>query len=174
MNAFQIRPIEKKDNQAVANIIRTVMTEFSCVGEGYSINDMEVDQMFESYDNERSQFYVIENEKNKQILGCGGIAPLKGADHSICELRKMYFLSELRGHGMGQRLLNICLGQAKELGFTMCYLETVSQMEAANGLYLKNEFLKLNAPLGETGHCSCDLQYKKELISLNPFKELLA
>jgi len=37
-----LRPITPTDNAAIANVIRTVMPEFSCVGEGFSINDPEV------------------------------------------------------------------------------------------------------------------------------------
>lgn len=173
MNSFQIRPIKEEDNQQVALIIRKVMTEFKCVGEGYSINDPEVDKMYESYANEKSVFYVIENEKNKKVLGCGGIAPLINGNPDTCELRKMYFLSELRGHGIGQRLLDVCIGAAIEMGFTKCYLETTSQMTAASKLYLKNGFEKLDHPMGNTGHDSCDLQYLKPLNSNTPFKNLL-
>ena len=77
MKAFQIRPIKPEDDPQVANIIRTVMTEYGCVGEGYSIHDPEVDYMYKAYDNAESAFYVIENETNKKVLGCAGIAPLK-------------------------------------------------------------------------------------------------
>lgn len=172
MNSFKIREIEIDDNEQVAKIIRKVMTEFSCVGEGYSINDPEVDAMFEAYNNDRSAFCVIENENTKEVLGCGGIAHLKNAEPHICELQKMYFLNELRGFGMGQKLLEICLGLATELGYSQCYLETVTQMEAANGLYIKNGFTKLNQPEGNTGHCSCDSYYVKELKPHLPFAKI--
>ena len=39
--AHHFRRIRPEDNSTVAHIIRTVMTEFDCVGEGYSINDPE-------------------------------------------------------------------------------------------------------------------------------------
>jgi len=172
MQSFKIRPIEKEDNQAVAKIIRKVMPEFQCVGEGYSINDPEVDSMYEAYDNNRSAFYVIEDEKTKLILGCGGIAPLKNSEENICELQKMYFLKDLRGFGMGQRLLDVCLGQTTELGYKTCYLETVKQMEAANSLYKKNNFKKLDSQIGDTGHSGCDTYYSKNLEATTPFANL--
>jgi len=173
MQSFKIRPIEKDDNAAVANIIRKVMPEFDCVGEGYSINDPEVDTMFEAYDNNKSAFYVIENENNNNILGCGGIAPLKNAEDYICELQKMYFLKDLRGYGMGQKLLDVCLGQASEIGYKKCYLETIAKMGAANNLYKKNKFQKLSAPIGNTGHSGCDSYYSKNLDTKKPFANLL-
>ena len=66
---LKIRPIEKKDNAVIADIIRLVMTEFKAVGCGYSINDSEVDDMYTAYAPERSAFYVV--ELNGQVLGCG-------------------------------------------------------------------------------------------------------
>lgn len=152
-----IRPIQPGDNPAVAAIIRQVMTEFSCVGEGYSILDPEVDKMYEAYHNERSVFYVV--VKDGEPVGCGGIAPLAGGDPEVCELRKMYYLPALRGQGLGTRLLRGCMNEARRLGFKYMYLETVDRMSAANHLYQKAGFIRLEKPMGATGHDSCDRFY---------------
>jgi len=173
IDAYQIREIKPEDNHIVSQIIKKVMTEYKCVGVGYSINDPEVEKMYEAYANEGAVFFVIENETNKKILGCGGIAPLSESDKDTCELRKMYFLKELRGYGMGQKLLDICVGAAIEKGYTKCYLETVSRMTEAGKLYTKNGFKKLSKPMGNTGHSSCDLQYLKTLKAHTPFEKLL-
>ena len=118
---LQIRLIEKNDNAVVADIIHLVMTEFEAVGCGYSINDSEVDNMYTAYAPDRHAFYVI--ELDGQVLGCGGFGPLTGAGEDICELRKMYFKSELRGLGVGTQLLNLCLEEATKAGFRHCYLK---------------------------------------------------
>jgi len=99
----------------VADIIRLVMTEFKAIGCGYSINDSEVNDMYTAYAPDRSAFYVV--ELDGQVLGCGGFGPLTGAEQDICELRKMYFKSELRGLGVGTKLLNLCLDEAAKAGF---------------------------------------------------------
>jgi len=155
------RPIRPADIAEVASLIRTVMTEFGCVGEGYSINDPEIDDMFAAYDNPQSAFYVI--EKGGRILGCGGVGPLGGGDGKTCELRKMYFYPELRGQGWGKQVVLHCLQLAKELGYVHCYLETVERMEQANVLYKKLGFKKSTERFGDTGHSSCESFYVKEL-----------
>ena len=152
-HGLNIRPIESADNTVVAEIIRLVMTEFEAVGCGYSINDSEVDDMFSAYAPDRSAFYVV--ELDDQILGCGGFAPLTGADKETCELRKMYFRSELRGLGVGTELLKLCLEEAADAGFRLCYLETMDNMEQARRLYAKHGFKYLDHPMGDTGHTSC-------------------
>jgi putative acetyltransferase len=53
MEAF-IRPSRCEDNSAIAEVIRQVMTEHGAVGEGYSIQDPEVDTMHEAYAGKRS------------------------------------------------------------------------------------------------------------------------
>lgn len=158
---IKIRPIEKTDNAVIADIIRLVMTEFKAVGCGYSINDSEVDDMYTAYSPERSAFYVV--ELNGTVLGCGGFGQLTGADEHTCELRKMYFKSELRGLGVGTRLLSRCLQDAMHAGFQHCYLETMDTMEQAQHLYGKHGFEYLDKPMGNTGHSSCGTWMAREL-----------
>ena len=158
MSNFTIRSIHQKDNAEVANVIRTVMTSFGAVGEGFSIEDPEVDQMYEAYQESQSEMYVVV-EKEGKVLGCGGFAPLIGGDADTCELRKMYFLPEARGKGLGQKMLEMALMGAKERGFKKCYLETLEHMTAARKLYEKAGFLPLTCPMGNTGHGGCDSYY---------------
>ena len=44
---FTMRPIEPRDDAAMARIIRTVMPEFGADGPGFAIHDAEVDTMSE-------------------------------------------------------------------------------------------------------------------------------
>jgi len=156
-----IRPIEPRDDAAVAAIIRTVMPEFGACGEGFAINDAEVDTMFAAYSQPRCAYFVVDLEG--RVLGGGGIAPLSGADPELCELRKMYFLSELRGLGAGHELIEQCLSTARELGYKRCYLETLENMYAARALYEKVGFAPIDCPLGDTGHYGCDAFYLRDL-----------
>ena len=160
---FTLRPIEPADNQQVATIIRTVMTEFGAVGEGYSILDPEVDDMHRAYSHDLAAFYVVAKIGTNEVLGCGGIGPLIGGDAEVCELKKMYFSPELRGLGFGKKMVATCLEKAKELGYRRCYLETCARMEQANQLYKKMGFEKICGPMGATGHCGCDAWYVREV-----------
>ncbi|MEM7574473.1 MAG: GNAT family N-acetyltransferase [Bacteroidota bacterium] len=158
-----IREIGMDDNGRAAEIIRTVMPEYDCVGEAYSIHDPEVDDMYHAYQSADSRFYVIENLANGQVYGIGGFAPLKGSDGTICELQKMYFLQSIRGQGMGRRLLEHCLTEARQLGFAKMYLETVFRMKEAEALYRKLGFEDIEEALGNTGHSACDHFMVKQL-----------
>ena len=145
----------------MARIIRDVMTEFGAVGVGYSINDPEVDDMYNAYPAPHSVFYVI--TRQGKTLGCGGIGPLEGDNEGTCELRKMYFVPGMRGTGMGYRLLNLCVQKAIELGYRQCYLETLETMAHARSLYRKFGFEPLDSPMGATGHTACNTWMSKKL-----------
>src|SRR4051812_15042484 len=107
---FRIRPITAADSAQVAAIIRAVMPEFGASGPGFAIHDAEVDDMAAAYAQPGSAYFVVEHDG--QVCGGGGVAALSGSDGRVCELRKMYFLPQLRGLGAGDALIALCLDEA--------------------------------------------------------------
>lgn len=158
---FFIRPIEPRDDPAVAGIIRTVMPEFGADGAGFAIHDAEVTAMSAAYARARCDYFVIEVDGT--VLGGGGFAPLEAGDADICELRKMYFLPALRGRGAGRALIAHCMDAASRAGFKRCYIETLTGMDVAQRLYVANGFVPIDAALGNTGHHGCNRFYLREL-----------
>jgi len=161
MGEATIRPISPADDAAMAAIIRAVMPEFGAGGEGFAINDPEVDWMSRAYSEPRHAYFVLEREG--RVLGGAGIAPLAGGDRDVCELRKMYFLPEARGSGAGAAMMARCLDAARDAGFARCYLETLCGMDAAMRLYERSGFRRIAGPMGATGHGGCDTFYSREL-----------
>ncbi len=158
-----IRPIQAADDQQVAEIIHTVLQEFGCHGPGYPSTDPEVDEMTAAYAMPDARFYVLAD--GPRVLGCGGFARLVGTttDDQACELRKMYFRPELRGRGVGRRLLARLLDEMRGCGYRRAYLETTQQMKAARHLYESFGFQPFTRPVGATGHTACDQHYKLDL-----------
>lgn len=160
---FTIRSIQPADDAAMAAIIRAVMPEFGAIGSGFAISDPEVDWMSRAYAEPRHAYFVV--DRDGIVLGGGGIAPLIGGDPGTCELRKMYFLPEARGIGAGTMMMSRCLDAARAAGFTQCYLETLTGMDAAQRLYERSGFRRIDGPLGATGHGGCNTFYLLELSS---------
>lgn len=158
---MKIRKILPEDNAQVAGVIRAVLDEFNVPKVGTAYADLQLDCMYETYQEARSVYFVIENEE--KIVGCAGIAPLANGAFEVCELQKMYFLPETRGLGLGTAMMQACLEHAKEIGFEKCYLETMPYMESAQKLYLKSGFIYLDSPMGCTGHSSCPVWMLKNL-----------
>jgi putative acetyltransferase len=160
-NNFKIREIQPQDNQKIAKVIRKILIEFGVPKVGTAYADKILDTLYEAYDTEKAIYYVI--EKEGEIFGGAGIKQLDNYDGSVCELQKMYFLPEARGIGLGSKMMETCLQKAKEFGFEQCYLETLPYMEDARKLYRKAGFKDLQAPMGDTGHYSCNLWMLKDL-----------
>ncbi|MEO7432504.1 MAG: GNAT family N-acetyltransferase [Dokdonella sp.] len=158
---FTIRPIESRDDAAVAAIIHSVMPEFGADGPGFAIHDSEVSAMSSAYARPRCAYFVV--EVDGAVCGGAGIAPLQDGDASTCELRKMYFLPALRGRGAGRALIARCMDVAVTHGFSHCYLETLTGMDAAQALYRANGFERIDRALGATGHRGCNRFYLRAL-----------
>ncbi len=145
----------------MAAIIRSVMPEFGASGCGFAISDPEVDWMSRAYAEPRHAYFVV--ERDGEVLGGGGIAPLAGGDGDTCELRKMYFLPEARGLGAGAAMMARCLDAARDAGFRQCYLETLTGMDAAMRLYERSGFGRIQQSMGATGHGGCNTFYLRAL-----------
>lgn len=157
-----LRTSRPEDNPAIAAIIRSVMTSYGAVGPGFSIEDAEVDMMHETYAVPRSLLLVVDDGEGR-VIGCGGIAQLAGGDEDTCELKKMYFLPEARGLGLGRELMATLEEAARNRGYRVIYLETLGSMVEAARLYDRMQYTPLPGPMGNTGHSGCGHFYAKTL-----------
>ena len=157
-----IRPINESDNKHIAVILREVLIEMDIPRIGSAFEDPEIDNMFESYQSNRSKYFVV--EENNKILGGAGINQLKNGDIYICELQKMYFHKSIRGRGIGDKMIELCLNFALESNYKKCYIETMPNMVNAQKLYIKKGFKYIDNPLGNTGHTACPVWMLKNLV----------
>lgn len=158
-----IRAITPADDAAIESIVRTVLASFACTGPGWPDRDRKLPAMSAAYRGGDDRYFVV--EVAGIVLGGGGFGRLAGttAAQATCELRKMYFLPELRGRGIGRQLLTHLLEQMRAAGYHQAYLETSTQMEAARSLYRSVGFEELDGPIGDTGHTFCDRRFLKRL-----------
>lgn len=152
---YLIREIEARDNEQVKNIVQCVILEMGAPKIGTAYEDIALEDMYKTYQKNKATYFVVEH--NGKVLGGAGIAQLDDYQGNICELQKMYFLSEIRGKGLGTRLIEKCMLRAKKYGYDQCYLETMPYMTSARKLYAKNGFKQINKPMGNTAHYSCDV-----------------
>jgi putative acetyltransferase len=159
---YSIRAINKNDNPKIAQVIRSVFIADNYPKTGTAFADKQLDSMYETYLATNAIYFVLENQLG-DIVGGAGIAPLENENQTICELQKMYFLPEVRGKGLGKKLILLCLQTAKKFGYTQCYLETLPEMKIAQKLYTSVGFEYLCAPMGTTGHTNCPVWMIKNL-----------
>lgn len=158
---INIRPIEIKDNTALAVIIRNSLAEFGANKPGTVYYDPTTDKLHELFQLPGS-FYLVAEQGN-QLLGGAGIFPSGGLPQGVCELVKMYLHKDARGKGLGRLLIDSCLQEAKKMGYKSVYLETMPELGKAVSIYEKFGFRYLNRPMGNTGHFGCDVWMVKEI-----------
>jgi putative acetyltransferase len=156
-----IREIQQKDNESIAKVIRDIFHELDAPKVGTAYADPILDTLYEVYQQSRSIYYVVEKDGN--VVGGCGVAPLENEETSVCELQKMYFAPEIRGTGYAEKIIEKCLEFAKTQGFEICYLETLSFMTTAQKLYKRIGFENIDGPMGNTGHNSCEVWMTKQL-----------
>jgi putative acetyltransferase len=91
--------------------------------------------------------------------GCVALRPL-GDD--VCELKRMYVRPAFRGRGVGRRLTEAILAEARSFGYATMKLDTLPVMLPAVRLYESLGFVRCtayyNTPLTETIFMECRLK----------------
>ena len=64
-----------------------------------------------------------------------GIGFLKGIKDGVCEIKRMYVRPGNRGLGLGRKILQALIVDAKEIGYTRVLLDSEKYMHAAHDLY---------------------------------------
>ena len=147
---LQIRPLEPADVPALLQIIAASRGEYGIADRGVDLLEPADHELYVTYQRQRTLYFVA--VLDGEVVGGAGVAPLAGGDALTCELQRMYLRRDARGRGIGDALLTRCLAAAKQFLYVRCYLETVTQMQAAAEFYGRHGFRDLEAPVGRTGH----------------------
>lgn len=155
------RPIDARDDATVSEIIRNSFRENKIDHlEGVSLHDPVLEHLSEVYNQPGTGYWVA--EANGKIVGGAGLAPLSG-EEGVCEMQKLYFNSDVKGMGMGRRMIAYIIAQATKMGYQSCYIETLDELKDAVRLYEAFGFLHIPERLGDTGHTSCGICMLKNL-----------
>jgi putative acetyltransferase len=147
---LEIRPIELADVPALLEIIEESRREYGIGDKAVPLLEPADHALYANYQRQRTLYFVA--LLGGEVVGGAGVAPLAGSDPLTCELQRMYLRADARGRGIGDALLERCLAAARQFLYVRCYLETVTQMQAALEFYGRHGFRDLQAPLGRTGH----------------------
>jgi putative acetyltransferase len=159
--SLTIRPIEKKDNLPLAELIRKVFREFKIDMPGTVYTDPTTDNLYELFQNPSSEYWVA--EENGIIVGGCGIYPTNGLPAECAELVKFYLAAAFRGKGIGNELMQKSIVSAKRLGYRQLYLESFPELAKAVGMYERAGFKPLEKALGNSGHYACNIWMIKNL-----------
>ena len=160
-DSITIRPIQATDNEALAKVIRDALTEFGANKPGTVYFDPTTDALYELFRTQGAFYYVA--IINDELVGGCGIFPTENLPTGTCELVKLYLKSSARGTGLGKQLMLQSMEWAKANGYEQIYLESMPELSKAVSIYENVGFTRLKAPLGNSGHCGCDIWMLKQL-----------
>jgi len=128
--APRLRPAANADSAVVKELVFGVLAEYGLTPDP-ACTDLDLDDLEGNYASRGGCFSVLETTDGT-IIGSVGIC---AAGPDVCELRKMYLSRTHRGKGLGKRLLDHGLSEARRLGFRRVLLETASVLTEAIRLY---------------------------------------
>lgn len=156
-----LRPIEEKDNEEIAGLIRTVFREFNIHRPGTVYFDPTTDHLFELFSKSGSEYWIA--EENGVIIGGCGVYPTPGLPEGCAELVKFYLSASQRGKGIGRKLMEKAFESAIRYGYRQLYLESLPELNRAISLYEKAGFRFIAGPMGDSGHFGCNIWMLKDL-----------
>ncbi len=157
---FLIREIRPSDNEAIKSIILQVSKEYKIYDS--KIGYTELDDLYQIFHADRSNYWIVEDLNTAEILGGGGYQQLDNSS-SVAELQKLFLLPEARGHGLAKKIVELILNHSKGAGYKQVYLETASQMKEAIVLYENFGFKRVEKSMGKVEHVQCTLFMIKDL-----------
>lgn len=142
---MEIREISDDANEGLARLIRYNFEVHKLAIPGTVYFDAELDCLSEFYNANATsrKYFVLWNEG--KVSGGAGFAEFSGFDN-CAELQKLYLVEELKGLGIGKKLLLLVEKEAKKSGYTKLYLETHSNFDVAIKMYKKYGYKLIKKP----------------------------
>ena len=69
---------------------------------------------------------LLARESKRTPVGCVGLRPIE--PHGYCEMKRLYVSPEVRGFGLGERLVDAVVKQTERIGSREMRLDTLPSM----------------------------------------------
>jgi len=144
MNDFSLTEIIRADSTKDIDHARELFKEYEAW--------LEVDLCFQSFEKELAELpgkYAPPDGRLLLAVDDGrvaGRAALRKFDDGICEIKRLFLRSEFRGHGLGRKLAEEIIREAKQIGYERMRLDTLPpKMNDAIALYRSLGFKEIDA-----------------------------
>ncbi|MBD1932699.1 MULTISPECIES: GNAT family N-acetyltransferase [Cyanophyceae] len=131
---IEIKPIQSHQVEEVKRVIVAVACEIwqlpeEAIARYDAMSD--IDDMRSHYFDNNGTFLVLIDDG--RVVGSGAIRRL---NDDICELKRMWFLKDYRGRGLGMKMAQMLLDFARKTGYKRVRLDTTDKEKQAQALKL--------------------------------------
>lgn len=139
---YVFAPLEPIQVESIKQIIERNLRPYFGGGNIFAATERRLVNFWEVYNQPGHTFIAIFLKAGGKLIGGAGIGVLAGLPQSegIGEIRDLVIEPEYRGQGLGAKILQFCLMEAKLMGYRQLYLETTPQMEHAQRLFRRFGF----------------------------------
>jgi putative acetyltransferase len=145
---YTLRAATNADLPAVWRLISSVLASYG-ITSNRQTTDSDLVDIEATYWNKKGAFYVL--LEGEAVIGT---VALQHETDATCELCRMYLAPQYHGQGLGRRLLEHALREARERGFKEMRLKTASVLVEAISLYKRAGFSTVE---GAVTCGNCDL-----------------
>ncbi len=135
---YVIRRVRAGDRDAVARELAAYLAHIGEALDGEGL-DHDIAHWEVEYDGGSGVLLVVESPAG-EIVGTAGVRRLTPG---MGEIKRMWVRPDCQGRGLGHRLMDRCLEEARALGFRIIRLDTERRMEAAFHLYRSRRFTEI-------------------------------
>ena len=135
---FTIRRARPEDDAAIA---RELAAYLAFIGDQFEPEglDHDIAHWQEEYGGPTGALLLVEDPAGLVV----GTAAVRQLSPGVGELKRMWLRPACQGRGLGRRLLDASLGEARMLGCSTLRLDTESKLEAAVHLYRAYGFTEI-------------------------------
>jgi GNAT superfamily N-acetyltransferase len=135
---FTIRRARPEDDAAVA---RELAEYLSFIGDAFEPEglDHDIAHWQEEYGGRTGSLLLVQDPSGEVV----GTAAVRLLAPGVAELKRMWVRPVCQGRGLGRRLMDATLDEARRLGCRMLRLDTESKLEAAVHLYRAYGFAEI-------------------------------
>ncbi|MBD1839964.1 GNAT family N-acetyltransferase [Coleofasciculus sp. FACHB-64] len=131
---IEIKPIKSHQVEEVKRVIIAVCNEIWQLPEEVirhydAMSD--IDDVQSHYFDNKGTFLVLIDEE--WVVGSGAIRRLSD---DICKLKRMWFIKDYRGRGLGTKMAQMLLDFARIIGYKKVRLDTIDEQKQAQALKL--------------------------------------
>lgn len=151
--------IQKSDIRECIEVLHEVMPEFGF--KRTKITDADIESFWAKYNEGGAACFAYKFDGG--VIGIIGVIPLHELEENACEIVQFSLVHRARGYGFGGQLFDAAYNFIMSEGYSSIYLETQEKMVAANGIYMKEGFVKLKKAYRKKPSEGCSVYLRKDL-----------